>query len=540
MKSRSLIALGATLLVSFFFILSLFNGPKSVGRDLHIFLFYAGLYLALIPPITISVALFSEERRNQTLELLYLSGISSGELFVGKLLSGILNASSDLLAICPFLTIPFLTGGVSLDLYLATLACFPTLLIFIVTAGLLASVLCTDDGSALFGAVLLVACVALAPVLPFWLGKILAGSPPFSTTWLCLSPASVPYLVATNFANATPAMFWKAAIATWGWSLLFLGLAAWLLKRNWKQELEKSGDRGWRGLWEGFVNGSASWRRELRADLMDANPFHWLAQRDRRPVMAAWGLLVGLSLIWLLGWWAWPHLWPSTMNFYLTAFVMILSVNTISVYAAARRLGNDRHDGALELLLTTPLREGQIVDGQIAAIKAQFKPVRFTTLGLCILMMIGGFLTRSWTSNAIISYLLIWGLFIAWCLHGSQRSVPTAMWIALNSGRPTFAFFRLRTNLWGWVALIVNGRSMSRAFTSLGYQFPTGSVTELVVVCFGTVIIFISIAAIQLSPSAQHEFLVREMRSIAQEPVPEPNDPRFKKWDVRQRLPPAA
>lgn len=140
LRSRLMIALGGTLLVSLFFLFSLVMGPKIIGKNLHQFLFYAGLYLAVIPPLTISVALFSEERRNQTLELLYLSGIGSGELFVGKLLGGVLNASSDLLALCPFLAIPFFSGGLSLDLYLATVACFPTLLIFIVTAGLLTSV----------------------------------------------------------------------------------------------------------------------------------------------------------------------------------------------------------------------------------------------------------------------------------------------------------------------------------------------------------------------------------------------------------------
>jgi ABC-type transport system involved in cytochrome c biogenesis permease component len=539
LKSRLHIALGATVLVSCFLLLSLFEGPKSMGRTLHTFLFYAGLYLALIPPSTISVALFSEERRNQTLELLYLSGISSSELFIGKLASGILNASSDLLVLCPFLTIPFLSGGVSLDLYLATIACFPTLLLFVVTAGLLASVLSTDDGSALFTALLLAAGVALAPFLPYWLGKAVTGSVPFSTTWLCLSPASVPYFVITNFSTASPAQFWKAVGMTWGWSLVFLFLAAWLLKRKWKQELEKSGPTGWRALWDDFVNGSSPERWKLRSQLLDANPFRWLVQQNRRPVMTAWASILFLCFIWLLGWWAWPHLWPSTMNFYITALVMIVSVNMIMNYAAACRIGNDRRDGALELLLTTPLKEDQIVEGQIDAIKAQFQSLRFTVLGLCLVMMVAGLFTRTWTVNAVISYLLIWGLFVIWCIYSPHRAVPRAMWIALNSGRPMFALFRLQTNIWGWVWLVINGRNMSRALTGLSYQFPSGSVSELVLVCFGSVMFFLIFAAFQQSPSELLGILVREMRSIAQEPVPEPNDPRFKKWDVRQRLPPA-
>ena len=130
------------------------------------------------------------------------------------------------------------------------------------------------------------------------------------------------------------------------------------------------------------------------------------------------------------------------MNFYITALLMIVSVNMIMNYAAACRIGNDRPDGALELLLATPLKENQIVEGQIETTKAQFQPVRLTVLILCLVMMLAGFFTRSWTVNAIISYLMIWGLFITWCLYSPHRAVPTAMRIALNSGRPMFALFR--------------------------------------------------------------------------------------------------
>jgi hypothetical protein len=31
--------------------------------------------------------------------------------------------------------------------------------------------------------------------------------------------------------------------------------------------------------------------------------------------------------------------------------------------------------------------------------------------------------------------------------------------------------------------------------------------------------------------------LVREFREIVREPLPDPNDPRFKKWNVQERFP---
>jgi hypothetical protein len=41
-----------------------------------------------------------------------------------------LIASSDLLALAPLLAAPFLMGGISLDLYLATIVCLPAVLLF--------------------------------------------------------------------------------------------------------------------------------------------------------------------------------------------------------------------------------------------------------------------------------------------------------------------------------------------------------------------------------------------------------------------------
>jgi len=179
-KSRFRVALiGAIVVVVFLWIFAL-SGSAQWGWNLHQLFFWAGLYLAIAPSMRISVGLFSEERRNQTLELLFLTGMGSGELFIGKLLGGTLVASSDLLALAPLLAMPFLIGGISLDLYLATLACLPALLLFVVAVGVLASVLFKDDGAAFVFMVVFAACICLAAPIPYYLGQVLIGTTPFS------------------------------------------------------------------------------------------------------------------------------------------------------------------------------------------------------------------------------------------------------------------------------------------------------------------------------------------------------------------------
>src|SRR5688572_3378478 len=109
--------------VSIFFILI------GATKTPHLLLFLYGLVVVL-RALPVSASLFSEERRNQTLELLFLTGMTSPQLFITKLIGGLVIASSDLIAIMPFLSIPFLAGGLSLESFLATLVTLPLLLVF--------------------------------------------------------------------------------------------------------------------------------------------------------------------------------------------------------------------------------------------------------------------------------------------------------------------------------------------------------------------------------------------------------------------------
>lgn len=493
----------------------------------------------MIPPARISVGLFSEERRNQISELLYLAGMTPGELFLGKLLGGTLIASCDLLALWPLLAVPFLSGGISLDLFLATIACFPFLLLFIIAVGTLASVMCSDEGAAFVCAAVLVGISSLAILLPYALGKALTGAAPFSSGWLCLSPAYGPYLVGTQFGTVKPTAFWMSMLATTAWAVLCLIAAALLLRRNWRKDLERSAPTDWQERWRSWIQGSGEWRLGLRWRILNQNPFQWLVQQDRRPVLLAWAILGGVGLLWLASWWAWPGSWPSTVNFYTTALLLLLAVDTLMRHAAARRIGYDRRDGVLELLLTTPLTPAEIVDGQLAALKAQFRNVRYALLGLCVVMMGGGFLTRSWTAPAVISYLLIWCMIFGWCLRSHNGPGAAAMWIALNSGRPTFALFRGNNIGWSWIWIFYNLRNMVRTIGKKGIvHFPHGSTVELAVICCAAVwVLIMLVAASRETAKKMKKLLSEEMRSVAQEPVPATNDPRFKKWKGNERLP---
>ena len=533
-KERFYVAASGAALVTLYLLLGLLDGSSSVGRKLHEWLFYNGLFLAVVRPTQATVGIFSEERRNQTLGLLHLTGMTSLELFVSKLLGGLLVASAGLLAIVPFLAVPFLSGGVSFQLFTATVVCLPTLLVFVVSISTLASVVSEDDGSAVILTVAVAAVLSLAAPVPYELGLLMAGEPPYSSAWLSLSPAYAPYRVLSGY-GADAAGFLTSIVATLTWSAGCLILACAVLSRSWRNDPDVG--PGWRLRRPSWLRPDAVRWAEIRRAVLDKNPFQWRVQRDQRPVERAYLIVIAICLLWLTGWCAWGKLWPSTMNFFITALLLVMVIDWLAIHAAARRIGEDRRDGMFELLLTTGLSPRQIVEGQLEGLRRQFRHLRRIVVGLCVAMMLGGFLTRQWNVGAVITYVTVWCLFVAFCLRKEQRRVPSVMWVALITGRPLFALFRSKGNRVQWIWIMFNLRDITRGFRGGMGQFPTGSAPELILVAAVALIFAIVMLATQRGRIEMRQRLIEDMRLIVQEPVPDRNDPRLKKWNGRDRLP---
>ncbi len=166
-RSRLVMASACSGLALLFLLGAAATGSHAVGRDLHRLLCLVGAYTALRMPLLMAGAL-AEERGNQTLGLLFLSGLGAGEIFASKLFSAAMVAFTGAFAMLPLLALPFLLGGVSFDLYLATIFALPNLLVFVLAVTLLASVLTEDDGTAMVLACVLGAGVAIVPLMIDW------------------------------------------------------------------------------------------------------------------------------------------------------------------------------------------------------------------------------------------------------------------------------------------------------------------------------------------------------------------------------------
>jgi ABC-type transport system involved in multi-copper enzyme maturation permease subunit len=545
-RSRLIVAAAAAGGAMLFLLLGGPADSRATGRTLDEFLCLAGLYFVVRAPGLIA-GLLAEERRNQTLGLLFLSGLGAGEVFASKFLSAALVAFTDLLALFPMLALPFLIGGVSFNLFLATVCALPTLMLFALAVSLLGSVLTRDDGTAVVLAVVVGAglCV-LTPTIYLAQSHFAPGATP-SLWWLRLSPAYGPHLVWRGFNSGFDAQavaeFWLNLGMTFAWSALCLGAASTALKLLWREREEMRPDAGWRGRWRNLVHGTAPERRRLARLWLEVNPFVWLAARDRQPAVLAWAVVGGGVLLWLVCWAAWPARWLSVPNFFITATLLNSALSWMICQAAARGIAEPRRDGTYELLLTTPLSPGEVVSGQLEALRWHFQPLLRVVLGLEAVMLLAGLLVRAWNGPALAVYFALWFFLLFWTWNLGRRSqrVLHVTWISLNCARPAHAVWRSSgLNSWSWLWILFNLSNVKGGF-SLFPTFPTGSLVEVALVSGGAFICLIVLLIRRNGywDKASHweRRLTSEFREIVREPLPDPADPLFKKWDVRERFP---
>jgi ABC-type transport system involved in multi-copper enzyme maturation permease subunit len=574
-QGRLMVAAVAVAASMLLLLLAAISGDRGVGQTMERFLCVAGLCFVLQVPI-LTAGVLAEERRNQTLGLLFLSGLGAGEVFASKFLSSALIAFTNLLAIFPMLALPFLIGGISYDLFIAIICALPALMLFVLSVSLLASALARDETTALVLAGVLGALLCLLPPAIYLAQCHLSSTGNSSLWWLRLSPAYGPYLIwrglGSGFHAGESAECWQNLALTLMWSALALGGAALTLKRVWREQENEAGTGAWRKWWREFAHGGRESRRRLGRAWLDENPFVWLYGRDWNPAMLCWLVAGGIVLAWLSCWAVWRAEWISVMNFMITAALLNSVLALLTRHAAAQAVGQGRRDGDYELLLTTPLTPAEIVHGTLESLRWRFRAVGNFILTLNALLMLWGLTSRQWTRGALFVYLSLWLFLLTWSWSLGRRwaRVLPVMWASLNCGRPAYAVWRSlyvgpsgasRWWYWVWIYNLYTFHIFRQGFG----QFPTGTVFELVLASSCLVFWLGWLVASGVAKRGAHPIyewdgrakvwnagrsynsrgnervcerrLISEFREIVREPLPERNDPRFKKWNAYERFP---
>jgi ABC-type transport system involved in multi-copper enzyme maturation permease subunit len=407
------------------------GGPLFTGLSFLAFVFcwFAG-------PI-FTADLVSEERRDGTLGLLFLTDLAASDVALGKLATASVTAVFSLLAVVPVLAIPILLGGLALDELGRIVLVLLNTLFLSLAAGLMVSAGSRHTRSAMAATFLLLLVLTGAPpLLAQFLVKDLGWSKWFEAV-AGLSPGFAYFSALTaNYSRMAPA-FWAsvAGLHLLGWG--FIGLSCWLLPRVWR---EGAGGRlalAWRQRWQRWSYRNAAARAGFRRRVLELNPVQWLAGRHRLKRRLLWSFYGLAAAVWLV------VLLVSDRSKYDLALTFAAALLFQSPFKwlvaseASWRWFEDRRNGALELLLTTPLSVRDILAGQMRALRSLFLfPVACLLAVETLALVVGAGPSESQRGVALMLGVVI--LVFVWDLHALSW---LGTWLGLVRTKPMRAFF---------------------------------------------------------------------------------------------------
>jgi hypothetical protein len=432
-------ALAASAIAVTMMLVGLVVGPGKAGQPMFVALSWVAFVSCLIEGVRNTADCLSEEKREGTLGLLFLTDLKGYDVVMGKFAATSVGAFFAFLATLPLLGWSLLLGGVTAGEFWRMCLALTSTLFFSLTAGLFVSALSRQDRQAWFGSIALVGFFTLALPLAGYLVSPLAPVKIAPSPWTLFSHA-----FDTGYVT-DPGAYWTAAILVnlLGW--LWLVLASVMLPRAWQEKALRT------GLTRRFL-GSAGARFSVRdpvtrARLLTINPLFWLAARAGQHGRLLWLVVVPASATAMIV----AGVFLDQPGVLLGAWGCSLGLKAIVVlwvaWEACHSFGTLRQSGTLELLLVAPLRVAQVVQGEELALRRLFfGPVALlggTELAIFTVQCLYQLGRGSGSDPAVVIFggILLGSGLAVWVLD-MMAVAHVGLWMSLVSQRPTQAWAR--------------------------------------------------------------------------------------------------
>ncbi len=448
-RARWWTALLAMVVALFTLLVASASGGRVTGSGTFSVFSYYALMLCVLAGVFLTADAVSEERRQGTLGLLFLTDLRGYDIVLGKFMACWLNAFYALLGLLPAAALPVLLGGVTGAEFWRTALALINALFFSLAVGLCVSTFHSDSQRAMGHTLAwLLLFVAGFPIIAETGRRFLVAPSWLGFTWL--SPF-YPFSYASDVLHRLhPGTFWATLFGSGLMAWCFLGAASLALPHVWQEKAVKQGE-GRVASWFKRRSLPPAKRARLRAKLLPVNPVLWLIGRGYRPrwvpwlVVASWAGIVASSPWWAPG--GSPNALVSTTGPFgfgmVTPFGFLLKL--LLALQACHFFVEGRRNGTLDLLLCTPCADRDIIRGQSLALWRNFRwPVGLFLLLLFAPLVLG---LLEFPGNPFgTNYQLTWlgGLFL--CLAYTARMIVDlfavcwfGMGMALTTKRPNLA-----------------------------------------------------------------------------------------------------
>lgn len=369
-------------LATWFFHLASFGTVNygDLGRTLFRTFAWIQIVCALLLAPALAAGVISDEKRANTLALLFLTPLTGREIITGKFASLFLNLSLLLLSGLPVLCVITIFGGVTVQ---------QILIVFSLTVGLLAlttsvtmffSLTSDRTLTALIKSYIFVglyqACIPLVVLLRFLLGLVPSGGETFrAALFNLLTWTNSVYMIHHQlYAYQAPSCEWIYPLSLSLIVSLFLLLLAMRLLPGWALPALRLRERPRATKAEGArgeLGGPGSIALRERKEPVGNDPVRWreVYVRGKRGIMARSPAVVVLICI----------------GFFLLGGVLVGLLSLIPLFLiisrATRSLLDEKEDRSLELVLTTALSDREIVKGKVLGLGKSMFPLVFLLMG---------------------------------------------------------------------------------------------------------------------------------------------------------------
>jgi ABC-type transport system involved in cytochrome c biogenesis permease component len=413
--------------------------PHVISQYLFGILSGSAMLYCLLSGVRSTSDCLSEEKRDGTLGLLFLTDLKGYDVVLGKLAANSLNAFYGVLAVVPMLAFPLLLGGVTLGEFgRAALLAINTMFLSL-SIGMCVSSMCRSARKAIGMTFLVILLLAAGlPAAGAWVAYH-QGANRIHPMFLLPSPGySFFSLVLDSTGPGRMREFWWSTGIINGLGWLGLILATIIAPQSWKDRPSSVGQLRWRERWQRWSFGDPTERAKFRQRLLDANAFFWLAARDRLKPAWVWAVFGLMGCGWLACLFKYEGEWLTEPTYVVTGIVLNLLMKGWFAAEAGRQLADERKNGTLELLLSTPLTVRDILGGGVLSLSRQF-------LGPLVVVLITGCV-----------------LFIA-VLRESALANEQPFWVTFWIGGMLMLIIDLVALYWVGTWKAISARNVSRA-----------------------------------------------------------------------------
>lgn len=339
------------------------SGPVAPGGS-HVFnmLTVFAFLTCLVQSVRRAASCISDEKRDGTLGLLFLTDLRGRDIIAGKFLSVSALSTHALLAFLPVLAMTLILGGTLLAEVGRAALVLATTLVFSMSVGVFISTISAESKRASTATLFVLLASTIVPLfflrLPF---------PFHMVSYFGLGPLVTGISDPGYRANA--AGFWRNLAMVNLMSIAALALASRLVRTTW-QDKPQAQTRQKKVL-------ARPMTRQKANSLLDRNPAEWLCMRHAIGPLGRLVFIVAIlaPVLALFGGWL-----NSNDNFaeavvsailVVSGLILLIRVASQSSFALAEL----RASGAVELVLSTPLHPSRLITGQAMALVRQFAPV---------------------------------------------------------------------------------------------------------------------------------------------------------------------